>query len=230
MTSVRSKAKQQNRKGIQSPPPADVLASKVQRTWVLAAILAVATIALYYPVSHQPFVNYDDDAYVTENAHVQSGLTWDTVKWAFTTYYYVNWHPLTWISHALDYQLFQLDPGGHHDTNLVLHVLNALLLFWVLLRATGSPGPSFVVAAVFALHPNQRRIRGLDLGTQKPVEHLFFPTRTRLVHLVCAQTECCALRHSRGALRARPDGQAAGNYVSLRVVAVGLLAIAENGR
>ena len=153
MTSVRSKAKQQNRKGIQSPPPADVLASKVQRTWVLAAILAVATIALYYPVSHQPFVNYDDDAYVTENAHVQSGLTWDTVKWAFTTYYYVNWHPLTWISHALDYQLFQLDPGGHHDTNLVLHVLNALLLFWVLLRATGSPGPSFVVAALFAVHP-----------------------------------------------------------------------------
>ncbi|MGB8771540.1 MAG: hypothetical protein WCC92_18145, partial [Candidatus Korobacteraceae bacterium] len=111
------------------------------------------TIALYYPVSHDPFVNYDDDAYVTANAHVQSGLNWETVKWAFTTYDFVNWHPLTWISHALDYQMFQLDPSGHHETNLVLHVLNVLLLFWVLLRATGSPSPSFFVAALFAVHP-----------------------------------------------------------------------------
>jgi tetratricopeptide (TPR) repeat protein len=147
------KANQRHRKGTQSPAPAHVLASKVQRTWILAAILAIATIALYYPVSHHPFVNYDDNAYVTENAHVQSGLSWDTVKWAFTTYDFVNWHPLTWISHAFDYQLFQLDPAGHHDTNLVLHVLNALLLFWVLLRATGAAGPSFVVAALFAVHP-----------------------------------------------------------------------------
>jgi tetratricopeptide (TPR) repeat protein len=123
------------------------------RPWILALVLAIATIALYYPVSHHPFVNYDDDAYVTENAHVQSGLNWNTVQWAFTTYEFVNWHPLTWISHALDYEMFQLDPGGHHETNVVLHALNTLLLFWVLLRATGSPGPSLVVAALFALHP-----------------------------------------------------------------------------
>ncbi len=153
MTSVRSKSRQQSRKGTQSPPAAGVLASDKRRTWVLALILAVATIAIYYPVSHHPFVNYDDDAYVTENAHVQSGLSWDTVRWAFTTYEFVNWHPLTWISHALDYQMFQLDPSGHHETSVVLHVFNALLLFWVLLRATDSVGPSFVVAALFALHP-----------------------------------------------------------------------------
>jgi protein O-mannosyl-transferase len=104
-------------------------------------------------VIHHPFVNYDDDAYVTGNAHVQSGLNWETVKWAFTTYEFVNWHPLTWISHGLDYQMFQLDPGGHHATSVALHVLNSLLLFWVLLRATGSAGPSLVVAALFALHP-----------------------------------------------------------------------------
>jgi tetratricopeptide (TPR) repeat protein len=123
------------------------------RPWILALVLAVATVALYFPVSHHPFVNYDDDAYVTENAHVQSGLNWNTVRWAFTTYEFVNWHPLTWISHALDCQMFQLDPGGHHETSVVLHALNTLLLFWVLLRATGSPGPSLVVAALFALHP-----------------------------------------------------------------------------
>jgi Tfp pilus assembly protein PilF len=122
-------------------------------SWILALVLVAATVTLYSPVRHQPFLNYDDDAYVTENAHVQSGLNWNTVKWAFTTYEFVNWHPLTWISHALDYQMFQLDAGGHHESSVALHVLNTLLLFWVLLRATGSPGPSLVVAALFALHP-----------------------------------------------------------------------------
>ena len=154
MTSVRSQAKQKNRKGTQSSPETGVSASRNKmRPWILALVLAVATVALYFPVSHHPFVNYDDDAYVTENAHVQSGLNWNTVRWAFTTYEFVNWHPLTWISHALDCQMFQLDPGGHHETSVVLHALNTLLLFWVLLRATGSPGPSLVVAALFALHP-----------------------------------------------------------------------------
>ena len=153
MTSVRSNRKQVNRKGTQSPPGTGPFSSHKLPIWILAVILLAATIALYFPVSHHPFVNYDDDVYVTENVHVQSGLNWDTVKWAFTTYEFANWHPLTWISHALDYQMFQLDPGGHHETNLLLHVLNTLLLFWVLLRATGSAGPSFVVAALFALHP-----------------------------------------------------------------------------
>ncbi len=153
VSSARSQAKQGSRKGLQSPPKPGVLVWYKSPSWILALVLVIATIALYYPVSHHPFVNYDDDVYVTENAHVQSGLNWDTVKWAFTTYEFVNWHPLTWISHALDYQMFQLDPGGHHETSVALHVLNTLLLFWVLLRATGSPGPSLVVAALFALHP-----------------------------------------------------------------------------
>jgi tetratricopeptide (TPR) repeat protein len=153
VSSARSQAKQENRKGPQSAPAAGALVWYKSRSWILPLVLAVATIALYSPVIHHPFVNYDDDAYVTGNAHVQSGLNWETVKWAFTTYEFVNWHPLTWISHALDYQMFQLDPGGHHATSVALHVLNSLLLFWVLLRATGSPGPSLMVAALFALHP-----------------------------------------------------------------------------
>jgi protein O-mannosyl-transferase len=153
VTSVRSQPKQKNRKGIQSPQDEGSFASYKTRPWILALVLVVATIALYYPVSHHPFVNYDDDAYVTENAHVRSGLSWETIHWAFTTFESANWHPLTWISHALDYQMFQLDPGGHHETNVVLHVVNVLLLFWVLLRATGSAGPSLMVAALLALHP-----------------------------------------------------------------------------
>jgi Flp pilus assembly protein TadD len=122
-------------------------------TFVLGIVLALAIVAVYYPVHNHPFVNYDDEGYVTKNTAIQSGLNWQTVSWAFTTYHESNWHPLTWLSHALDYQFFGLNPAGHHDKNLLLHVLNALLLFLVLRRATGTLGPSFMVAALFALHP-----------------------------------------------------------------------------
>jgi protein O-mannosyl-transferase len=121
--------------------------------WILSLLLIVATVAVYYPVKDHPFANYDDDAYVTSNPHVQAGLTWETVKWSFTTYEFANWHPLTWLSHALDCQLFGMDPGPHHESNLLLHLVNVLLLFWVLAQATGYLGRSAMVAALFALHP-----------------------------------------------------------------------------
>src|ERR1039457_4319902 len=124
-----------------------------RRMWVLAAVLVVATIAVYSPVSSHPFANYDDDVYVSKNLAIQSGLNWQTAKWAFTTHDAANWHPLTWMSHALDYELFELDPAGHHDVSLLLHCGNVLLLFWVLWRATDCPGRSLMVAALFALHP-----------------------------------------------------------------------------
>ncbi len=85
--------------------------------------------------------------------HVQNGLTWETVNWAFVSYDAGNWHPLTWLSHALDFQMYDQDPAGHHQTSMLLHALNAVLLFWVLWRATGYAGRSFVVAALFAVHP-----------------------------------------------------------------------------
>jgi tetratricopeptide (TPR) repeat protein len=113
----------------------------------------VLTVGLYYSVKSHPFVNYDDNVYVTENTHVQNGLTWDTVSWAFVTNDAGNWHPVTWLSHALDYQIYDQDPAGHHQTSMLLHALNAVLLFWVLWRATGDAGRSFVVAALFAVHP-----------------------------------------------------------------------------
>ncbi len=120
---------------------------------LLGLLLMLATLALYYPVSSHPFLNYDDDLYIVYNPHVHAGLQWATVRWAFTSFDASNWHPLTWLSHALDYQLFQLNPAGHHETNLLLHVLNVLLLFWVLQQATGYAGRSAMVAALFALHP-----------------------------------------------------------------------------
>jgi len=121
--------------------------------FLLGLLLVVATVVLYFPVNGHPFANYDDPDYVTDNFHVRSGLHWSTVKWAFTTYAAANWHPLTWLSHATDVQIFELNPGRHHDVNLLLHTLNVVLLFWVLQRATGYVGRSAMVAALFALHP-----------------------------------------------------------------------------
>ena len=113
----------------------------------------VATLALYNPVNRHPFVNYDDDRYITENLHVHNGLTWRTITWAFTATEQGNWHPLTWLSHALDYQLFHQNPAGHHLTSLLIHAANAVLLFLFLMYATRRLGPSLFVAALFALHP-----------------------------------------------------------------------------
>jgi tetratricopeptide (TPR) repeat protein len=122
---------------------------------LLCLLLVVATLALYYPVHHYPFFELDDNMYVTGDAHVLGALNWSTVKWAFTHSFAANYDPLTFFSHSLDVRMFQLDAGRHHEVNVLLHALNVVLLFWVLKRATGSPGRSFMVAALFALHPIQ---------------------------------------------------------------------------
>lgn len=128
-------------------------ASLERRNPIVCLLLAVITLALYNPVNHHPFVNYDDDRYVTENPHVRQGLTAPTFKWALTSTEQANWHPLTWMSHALDYSLYGLNPVGHHFTSVLLHAVNAVLLFLLLVWATGRMGPSLFVAALFAVHP-----------------------------------------------------------------------------
>ena len=119
----------------------------------MCLLLAVLTLALYNPVNRHPFVNYDDDRYVTENSHIRQGLTGDTISWALTSTEQANWHPLTWMSHALDVSLYRLNPAGHHLTSVLLQVLNVCLLFLLLMWATKRIGPSLFVAALFALHP-----------------------------------------------------------------------------
>ena len=133
--------------------PAGPSGVSTARPYLYSVLLIVLTVALYYPVKKHPFVNYDDNVYVTENLHVQNGLTWDTVSWAFVSYDAGNWHPITWMSHALDFQMYDQDAGGHHQTSMLLHAFNAVLLFWVLWRATSYMGRSCVVAALFAVHP-----------------------------------------------------------------------------
>jgi len=121
--------------------------------FVICIGLVLAVFVAYEPVRHNDFVEYDDNTYVTKNPNVNAGLTSKSVIWAFTEYYAANWHPLTWLSHALDCKIYGLKPLGHHITSVLLHIATTLLLFWVLLRMTSVLWRSAFVAALFALHP-----------------------------------------------------------------------------
>ncbi len=118
----------------------------------LCVLLAGVTIAVYSPAVGHSFVVLDDREYVTANAHIHT-LGWQTVKWAFTATDAANWHPLTWLSHAIDYKLFALNPAGHHLDSVLIHAINAVLLFLGLASITKRTGPSLFVAALLALHP-----------------------------------------------------------------------------
>ena len=121
--------------------------------FAIAAALFVCTVALYARTGGHDFVALDDDDYVVKNEQVRAGLTWQGLGWAFTTTHAANWHPLTWVSHMADVELLGVDAGRHHLVNVLLHALNAVLLFLFLLRATGATWRSALVAALFAVHP-----------------------------------------------------------------------------
>ena len=116
-------------------------------------VLAILSVAALSPVLSNDFVKYDDNDYVTENAHVRRGLTMEGLRWALTTGHASNWHPLTWVSHMADVSMFGLNPSGHHATNLFLHLVDTLLLYRLLRKLTGEPWPGAWVAALFAVHP-----------------------------------------------------------------------------
>jgi tetratricopeptide (TPR) repeat protein len=120
---------------------------------VISCLIAVTTVATYLPVRHAGFLRWDDQNYVTDNAHVRAGLGRAGVTWAFTTQSPPYWHPLTWLSHMIDVELFGLDAGRHHAVNVLIHTCNALLLFAALGMMTGAVWRSALVAAAFAVHP-----------------------------------------------------------------------------
>jgi hypothetical protein len=132
---------------------APVMAGSRVPVWLLAALLALATIALYWPATGNGFVNFDDGYYVTANTHIQHGLTLESVKWAFFNPVCYNWHPPTVLSHMADSQLFGLKPWGHHLTSVLLHAVNTVLVFLLLRRLTGAIWRSVLVAALFGWHP-----------------------------------------------------------------------------
>jgi protein O-mannosyl-transferase len=137
---------------IPAPRKSPPLSPKAQNL-ILSLLLVLATLALYNPVAHAPFLNLDDDIYITQNTEVRSGLNWHSITWAFRTTRATNWHPITWLSHELDCQLFGLNPAGPHSVNVLLHAANAVLIFLLLSASTKKTWRSLMVASLFALHP-----------------------------------------------------------------------------
>lgn len=124
-----------------------------RRALLIALVLACLAVAVYWPVGGHPFITLDDEPYVTKNPDVLRGLTPDAVRWAFTTFHEANWHPVTWLSHLADVELFGTDAGWHHRVNLLFHLANTVVLFWILRAMTGAAWRSGFVAALFAVHP-----------------------------------------------------------------------------
>lgn len=162
-TALRQPGRTTDRAGVPAQAPAAVLppaAPAAQRAigadrrplW-LAALLFLIVLGAYLPALRYDFITYDDPAYVLEEPHVNTGLTWANFRWAWTSFEHSNWHPLTWLSHQLDCRLFGLAPWGHHLTNILLHAGSTLLLFILLRRASGFLWRSLAVAALFGLHP-----------------------------------------------------------------------------
>jgi len=130
-----------------------MLGKDQQRTVWVAAALVLGTALLYWPVAAFDFTNFDDNVYILYNDHLKNGFSWAGLQWCFQAGYSSNWHPLTWMSHMLDCQLFGLRPGPPHVVNVLLHAADSVLLFLALKRLTRTFWRSAMVAALFAWHP-----------------------------------------------------------------------------
>ena len=176
------------------------------RSGFVALGLAVGTFLLFLPVRQNEFLNWDDLTYIANNDHVRGGLTWDGFKWAFTHSYSANWHPLTWLSHAFDCQLYGLRPAGHHLTNALFHAVNAAVLFLLLRRLTGLVWRSVFVAALFAVHP--LHVESVAwVAERKDVLSTFFFLLTLMAYARYA-------RHQLQSPKSRAQGVPAGSEVS----------------
>jgi protein O-mannosyl-transferase len=159
------------------------------RLRIVAVLLALVTLAAYLPVFHNSFLRYDDGTHVSSNRVVQNGITWDGIKWAFTTSRGGFWHPLTWLSHMLDCELFGLNSGAQHYVNVLFHTANTILLLLLLYRLTGALWPSAFVAALFAWHP--LHVESVAwLSERKDVLSTFFGLLVLLAYTRYAQAQC----------------------------------------
>lgn len=196
----------------------------MSRHLVVCFLLAVITVLLYLPLQHHEFINYDDPSLVTGNPMVKAGVTWDGVRWAFTTTHTGNWHPLTWLSHMLDCELFGLRPGAHHLVSATLHATNAVLLFLLLRFLTAALWPSAIAAALFAWHP--LRVQSVAwVSERKDVLSALFALLALLAYARYAMS--ASSPRGRGARPAGanvPDGRRVAYAVSLTSYALGLMA------
>jgi tetratricopeptide (TPR) repeat protein len=152
----------------------------------LAVLLFLAVGGIFLPSVWNDFSNFDDPAYVTFNPHIHHGLTWSAIRWAFGSFYAANWHPITWLSHILDFTLFGRKAWGHHLTSVIFHSANVALLFLILSKATGSTWRSAVVAILFGVHP--LHVESVAwVAERKDVLNTFFALLTLLAYLQCTQ-------------------------------------------
>jgi tetratricopeptide (TPR) repeat protein len=133
--------------------PVPALSAKFIESWLPELFIFLFVFALFLPCAGNNFINFDDPRYLLLNDSIQHGVTWKTVQWAFSSGYAANWHPLTWLSHALDWQFFGARPRGHHLVNVLLHGVNTFLLYLTLRKMTGNRWRSLFVAALFGMHP-----------------------------------------------------------------------------
>jgi protein O-mannosyl-transferase len=158
-----------------------------KRSWIICIGLIVALAAVYWPVQHFDFLMYDDTIYVSLNPQVHKGLTWSQLAWAFTTRDCNMWHPLTWLSHLLDWQLFGNDAGKHHITPVLFHISSTIALFFAWRKMTGRVWVSTFAAAAFALHP--LRVESVAwVAERKDVTTAFFSMLTLLAYAHYATT------------------------------------------
>ena len=157
-----------------------------RRTIAVSAALFLGTLLVFSRAIGNDFVNYDDPVYVTENPRVQAGLTLEEIRWALTTGEVANWHPLTWISHMVDWSLFEDDPRGHHVVSIVWHALNTILVFLLFRRLTNAFWLSAFSAALFAWHP--LRVESVAwISERKDVLSGFFGLLALWAYVVYAQ-------------------------------------------
>lgn len=157
-------------------------ANEIMFRRITIIFLTALVMALYWPVGGYDFIALDDNLYVVENANLQRGFSLQNFTWAMNTFHTTNWHPLTWISYMVDYELFSLNPGGYHVHNLILHILNTLLLFILLRQMTGEFWKSAVVAALFAVHPmNIESV--IWIAERKNLLSTFFMTLTIMAYV-----------------------------------------------
>jgi len=185
-------------------------------TWLLPILLGCLTVVVYWPAIGNDFVNYDDDVHVTSNAHVKRGLTWENIKWGLVDPLNGNWHPVTVWSHMLDCQLFGLDPRGHHLVSVLLHALNAVLVFEWLRRLTRTTWRSLFVALTFALHP--LRVESVAwVAERKDLLSAMFGLLTLIVYARYAETQSLTSRPQDPPQGGSGRSQTDASHRSLRV-------------
>ncbi len=192
---------------------------------LICLALAAITFGLYWPVQTHDYICFDDPQFVTENPIIQSGLNWKSIVWAFTHSVAVNWHPVTTLSHALDCQLFGVNPGAHHLVNAFFHSINGALLFLLLARMTGFTWRSAVVAGVFALHP--LRVESVAwLAERKDVLSGFFFMLTLLAYAAYSKSKQSSVISEQSSEKRARHQPSAINYQPFRYYALTLLCFA----